>query len=194
MNIENKSATIFEVRHAFRVVAVTSLLLLACLPARCYDADAAAKAFGYVGEQATSRIPVLRGWQGNDSSVTETSFERIVDADAWSALWKRHAPGVTAPPVDFAKEMVVAIFGGATPANVPAISLYRVVDAGIIEVTTMNVANDIFTNQISNLYLFVVLPRSPKPIAIVARSYALMRGPQLQYKVLHEFKALPETK
>jgi VWFA-related protein len=35
----------------------------------------------------------------------------------WQALWQRHAPGRSAPPVDFSKNMVVAVFLGSRPSG-----------------------------------------------------------------------------
>jgi hypothetical protein len=34
-------------------------------------------------------------------------------ATEWEALWRRHAPGRQAPPVDLAKNMVIAVFLGS---------------------------------------------------------------------------------
>ena len=38
-------------------------------------------------------------------------------AAEWQALWQRHAPGRPAPAVDFAKNMVVAVFLGSRPSG-----------------------------------------------------------------------------
>jgi hypothetical protein len=35
----------------------------------------------------------------------------------WKALWQRHAPGRPAPSVDFAKQIVVAVFLGSRPSG-----------------------------------------------------------------------------
>jgi hypothetical protein len=35
----------------------------------------------------------------------------------WEALWRRHAPGRTAPAVDFSRNMVVAVFLGSRPSG-----------------------------------------------------------------------------
>jgi hypothetical protein len=35
----------------------------------------------------------------------------------WRALWARHAPGRSAPAVDFATNMVVAVFLGSRPSG-----------------------------------------------------------------------------
>lgn len=38
-------------------------------------------------------------------------------ADEFQALWRRHAPGRSAPAVDFTKQMVVAVFLGSRPSG-----------------------------------------------------------------------------
>ena len=38
-------------------------------------------------------------------------------AAEWQSLWQRHAPGRSAPTVDFAKSMVVAVFLGSRPSG-----------------------------------------------------------------------------
>jgi hypothetical protein len=35
----------------------------------------------------------------------------------WRALWQRHAPARTPPPVDFSKNMVLAVFLGSRPSG-----------------------------------------------------------------------------
>ena len=45
--------------------------------------------------------------------------EQVVARTAaeWETLWRRHAPGRTAPSVDFARSMVVAVFLGTRPSG-----------------------------------------------------------------------------
>jgi hypothetical protein len=38
-------------------------------------------------------------------------------AQEWQALWQRHAPGRQAPAIDFARNMVVAVFLGSRPSG-----------------------------------------------------------------------------
>lgn len=181
------------IRESAIALATAALMSAAILPqpAGAYDLEAAAKSFRETNLQTPQPVKVLRGWEGGDSAITEFSFERVADPERWTALWQKHAPGVTTPPLDFAKEMVVAMFGGTIAGNIPRISLYAVTESDSIEVTTMNFVNDRLSNSSANLYLLMVLPLSPKPIVIVGRSYGLMRNPQHQYRVIGEIKELP---
>jgi hypothetical protein len=158
------------------------------------DADAAAKAFAENRARPVNPLPVLGGWEGDDSSVTELSVERIVDTDAWTALWKRHAPDAPPPAVDFTQAMVVAIFSGATGQFVSGFSLYSVSDTNPIEIMVRSNISDVITNTTHNPYLFVVLPRSNKAITVIARSFMLMAGPQLAFKTVKELRPLPKAK
>jgi hypothetical protein len=37
--------------------------------------------------------------------------------EEWQALWQAHAPGTSAPPVDFSREMVAAVWLGPRPSS-----------------------------------------------------------------------------
>ena len=159
-------------RFAFAVV------LMSYNSAWGLDLEASAKEF----EQSVQRPPVfitpLRGWAGYDSAIATSQHERVVDADHWRRLWVSHAPGTTPPDIDFRTEMVLGIFSGITGPT--QVSLYSVVeDITALEITTMRFGYDVIDNQRMSHYLFIVLPRSGKPIAFVARSWSLMANPQL---------------
>lgn len=177
-----------------RCLAAFFLVALSSLPVAAYDVTAAAAAFAADRAKLPPSAPVLGGWRGNDSHVTEYSIERIPDQAAWTAAWARHAPGESAPAVDFSKAMVIAIFAGKVRTRVlPSINLLDVVEGDKIDVTTMNYVYDVIRAETANLYLFVVLRRSTKPVRVLAKSYGLMRSPQESTEVLMEFDAIPRT-
>jgi hypothetical protein len=136
---------------------------------------------------------VLGGWRGNDSKIAEYAVERVTGAAAWGAVWARHAPGETPPPVDFSAAMVVAVFTGSVRISViPSVSLAKVVEQDAIDITVDNYVNDVIYDERANLYLFVVLRRSAKPVRVIGRSFCIMCHPQETVQVLEEFKAMPE--
>ena len=91
----------------------------------------------------------------------------------------------TPPDIDFRTEMVIGLFSGVV--GPVSISLYSVVeDSTALEITTMGYGSDVVNDQRMSHYLFIVLPRSIKRIAFVARSWSLMATPQLFYRVVRE--------
>jgi hypothetical protein len=51
-------------------------------------------------------------------SGVDRAEQVVVRTDAeWQSLWQRHAPGRSAPKVDFSKNMVVAVFLGSRPSG-----------------------------------------------------------------------------
>jgi hypothetical protein len=55
----------------------------------------------------------------------------VIRTDAeWQSLWQRHAPGRTAPAVDFSKNMVVAVFLGSRPSGGYAVQISGVRTVG----------------------------------------------------------------
>jgi hypothetical protein len=195
--------------------AAASLLWMAAvtvtlgMPAFATDLTAAADAFAddlakvkdlakdlakAQGLEAPGAASVLGGWRGNDSKVAKYAIERVTDAAAWGALWARHAPGEMPPPVDFSAAMVVAVFTGSVRISViPSINLANVVEHDAIDVTVDNYVNDIIDDERANLYVFVVLRRSSKPVRVIGRSFCIMCQPQETVQVLEEFKAIPEN-
>jgi len=133
--------------------------------AAAIDLDAAATAF------SKSYVRVIKGWQGSDSAIKSESAERIVDADAWSALWARHSPGQQAPGLDFREVMAVAIFFGQQidgyGASLSKVT-YFLVD---LDIVVHAFIPDYFrSNNSVNPYLFVVLPRCSSGIMIRRRT------------------------
>jgi hypothetical protein len=120
-------------------------------------------------------VAVLGGWAGDDSAVTTPSVQRITDDISWTALWQRHAPGVEPPRIDFDRAMVVAVFTASVSASLYGIHLESAVATiGQIDVTTGVFFSDVVRQNTVNSYLFVVLPRSPKPIAVYRRMSGVM--------------------
>jgi hypothetical protein len=174
---------------------ISGFLLTICtiMPAAAYDPSVAAKAFMDDFAQNKNAMQgaalVLGGWQGDDSKVADLSIERIVDQPAWQALWARHAPGDTAPNVDFSAAMVVAIFTGEVRTRVtPSVTLGDVTETDKITLVAKSFFNDVMTEDRGNLYLFVVLRRSQKPVNVVSRSISIMGAKD---QVIAEFGPLP---
>jgi len=61
-------------------------------------------------EMTTINSDVMSGIDRPQQTVVRTAAE-------WASLWARHAPGRPAPAVDFAKNMVVAVFLGSRPSG-----------------------------------------------------------------------------
>jgi hypothetical protein len=180
------------------IFILAGILLLASgrQPARAFDQIAASKTFesDFTQRQNAMQAPalVLRGWNGTDSNIGDFFVERITDATAWQALWEKHAPGSTAPDIDFSTAMAIAIFTGEVRTRViPGITLADVAESDKITLTAENFFNDVITDDKGKLYLITVLKRSVKPVRVIGRSISLM-GPSEQ--VLAEFEPLPPQK
>jgi hypothetical protein len=60
--------------------------------------------------------PNTRTIEKGDQSNIEDAKRVLVRTDAeWTTLWRQHHPDTPRPPVDFSKEMVVAVFMGGRP-------------------------------------------------------------------------------
>ena len=166
-------------------VAVLAALMSFVASVRAYDLEGAAKAFrdGNGWPQPRPLTP-LRGWQGSDSEVAEPGVTRVTDADGWATLWRRHQPGVAPPPVDFAQEMVVAVFTGAISKSWAPTALYTAVEADELEITTENSRTDVMIPGTKNDYLFVVLRRSEKPIVVIRRTDVMWGNPPNRSEVV----------
>ncbi len=70
---------------------------------------------------AAERVPFVTIDQGFRSGVRERKFLVIKNEAEWKKLWQTHAqpqvPAKELPPVDFDKEMVVAVFLGEKPTG-----------------------------------------------------------------------------
>ncbi len=71
-------------------------------------------------------VPFVTVAAGRTSSIRQPLQVVIRERDAWLALWRRHAgSAAVAPPVDFAREMVIAVFGG-TAAGARTVTITRI--------------------------------------------------------------------
>jgi hypothetical protein len=86
------------------LVIATFLGVLLTLPAGATDAPRGPS------------VPFKTVIAGTTSHITEPATVVVRDKAAWIALWRRHtgADHSAPPPVDFARDMVVAVFGGAS--------------------------------------------------------------------------------
>jgi PrcB C-terminal len=108
---------------------------------------------------------------GSRSRVTEP-LEIVVRTPAeWTALWARHSdPGVPLPPVDFAREMVVAVFLGHRPTSGYQVQITGVDEVGAgpdLEVTYRTLepaAGSVRRPVITMPFHIVALPRSALPV------------------------------
>jgi hypothetical protein len=69
------------------------------------------------------------------------------------------------------------------------VTLDDVTETDKITLIAKSFFNDVITEDRGNLYLFVVLRRSPKPVSVISRSISIM-GPT--DRVMIEFSALPQ--
>lgn len=72
-------------------------------------------------------VPFRTVIYGTTSHITEPATAVVRDREAWIALWRRHTGSDRAapPPVDFSRDMVVAVFGG-TSTEVTAAGIARI--------------------------------------------------------------------
>jgi hypothetical protein len=57
-------------------------------------------------------VAVVKEWMSAKSHVESAEYHRITDPASWETLWNRHDTSARSPEVDFASNMVVAIFQG----------------------------------------------------------------------------------
>jgi hypothetical protein len=140
-------------------------------------------------------VPVLAKWGGDNSHVDTFLVERITEQAAWNIIWKRHAPDAKAPEINFSSAMVIAIFMGRVRTSViPSINLEDVTENDNVDVAVRYFVNDVVRDDWANLYLFVVLPRTVKPVRVVAHSYGLLRTPQERSDVWAKFEPMAAQK
>lgn len=102
---------------------------------------------------------------GRHTRVHEAARYAIRDQAAWAALWKRHAGTSAAPAVDFARDMVIAIFAGETqvPRALSVRSITRDADGLGVFYTLRDARPIIDTDGLprTNAFAIVRLPASP---------------------------------
>jgi hypothetical protein len=79
-------------------------------------------------------VPFVTISKGITSGVTGRSFLAIRTAQEWQDIWQQHSSHLTAspnlPPVDFSKEMVIAIFQGTRTTGGFSVEILRVEKSG----------------------------------------------------------------
>jgi len=87
-------------------IALALIMLFAQTPA-----ERKARMSGMILEAPSTRT-IAKG----DQSNVDDARQVLVRTEAeWTKLWQQHAPDHPKPAVDFAKEMVVAVFMGSRP-------------------------------------------------------------------------------
>jgi hypothetical protein len=75
-------------------------------------------------------VPFVTLSRGITSAMAGRSFLAIRTAQEWQDIWHQHSSHLTVspglPPVDFSKEMVIAIFQGNKPTGGFSIEILRV--------------------------------------------------------------------
>jgi hypothetical protein len=118
--------------------------------------------------QPGGAVPVQKHWKGFQNAYTDKPQNLVIKtADQWKTVWtKTHAfmtPAPPMPPVDFDKQMVLAVFMGQKPSGGHAIEITKVVPAG--QGLTVHVKEtkpgpgDITTAVITSPYYFAVVPK-----------------------------------
>ncbi|MES2757560.1 MAG: protease complex subunit PrcB family protein [Pseudomonadota bacterium] len=112
--------------------------------------------------------------QTTRSGVQLAQTVTVRDAAAFAALWSAHAgPGAVSPPVDFSRDMVIAVFLGAQPngchaTNIDSVS--RVSDKLRVQHTDSYPGPAVLcTMAITTPAHLVVLDRSNLPVEFVAQ-------------------------
>ena len=106
--------------------------------------------------------------QGSYSRIEERTETAIRSASEWQAFWKSHGAGDPPASVDFAKEMVAAVFLGTRPTggySVEIASTRREGDALIVEyVERRPSADSIVTQALTSPFHIVKLPKVDGPV------------------------------
>jgi len=90
-------------------------------------------------------------------------IELVEDAAQWSALWSQHDPSSSPPSVDFARDVVVAVFAGMRTTSGHSITVRRVeLSVATLDIGTKDIApgrncNVLFV--VTQPYHFVRVPR-----------------------------------
>jgi hypothetical protein len=113
--------------------------------------------------------------KGLTSGVREPTQVVIRTRDDWAALWGRHMqiqPAPQAPPVDFSRDMVVALFMGERPTGGHRIEITRVerTDSGL-SVRYRSQAPDsgtMVSQALTQPFHLITIARDEAPVVFVA--------------------------
>ncbi len=119
---------------------------------------------------------------GRQTRVREAAQRVIRDQAAWVALWKRHAGTDAVPAVDFAREMVIAIFAGESqvPRTLSVRSITRNASGLAVSYTLGDARPIIDTDGLprSNAFTIVRLQASPLPVRFIqVKKAPIVRSP-----------------
>jgi hypothetical protein len=81
--------------------------------------------------QAATTVPMRNIDKGEMSNVDDGRQVSARSVDEWSKLWALHAGERTRPSVDFAKEVVAAVFLGTRPTAGFSVEIVRVRQEGV---------------------------------------------------------------
>ncbi|MFN0207511.1 MAG: protease complex subunit PrcB family protein [Planctomycetota bacterium] len=123
-------------------------------------------------------VPFTTVAQGSISSWPNGPADIVVKRQtAWARIWSEHAPGTTAPVIDFTQNDVYCCFYGFASTGGHAIEVTGVADNGpSIEVFVDNTspgANCNVIQIITNPFHFVAVPKQQEPVAFTHNSIIL---------------------
>lgn len=105
--------------------------------------------------------------KGDQSNVDDAKQVVVRDAAQWRTLWQQHAPDRPLPPVDFAKESVVAVFMGSRPTAGYSVAILSTTEGGgalIVRYRETRPAPGAITAQVLTFpYHIVAIPKSTAP-------------------------------
>jgi hypothetical protein len=124
-------------------------------------------------------VPFTTVLAGTTSEITEPTTVVVRDKAAWVALWRRHtgARRDAPPAVDFAHEMVMAVFGGASTEPTTA---------GIVRITRE-------PNRLVVWYgVQATRPLPPGDLGTVRSPFHIVKLPRSTLPVIFFFLKTPE--
>jgi hypothetical protein len=106
--------------------------------------------------------------QGSRSAIGQMKEATARTPAEWQAIWKEHGAGDAAPGVDFAKEMVAAVFLGTRPTGGYAVEIRSTRRDGktlVIEYVEERPGPDaIVTQALTSPFQIVRIPRFEGPV------------------------------
>ena len=126
--------------------------------------------------QPYDTIPFTLLNSGVHSGITRPAQLVVRDEAAWKALWQEHTsasiPAPALPKIDFAREMVIAIFAGErfTMGYTVTITQIKQFNTGLQVDYTINMPGPscLVEQTLSQPFTIVKIPRSDKPISFIA--------------------------
>jgi hypothetical protein len=108
--------------------------------------------------------PTVRSIERGQTSWVDSPRQAVArTSEEWTALWRSHAPDRPLAPVDFSKDMVVAIFLGSRPSAGYSVEITGVKEANgavVVQYHETRPRADVVTAQvITDPYHIVVIPK-----------------------------------